>query len=164
MSSGLLKAYYRDVEETLSTRLDLEPITVVVMAHTRISRERQGASRRYSATTNRRLASCRSQTIRLAGGLAGLMLALLASHFQADETDVSTTTVGNRLAQVRAKYDQPYVYAKSKKPDYLLDQDALRRYGIVLEDADLKFLNDNPIREQYVKAALLFEGRLRCKC
>ena len=29
----------------------------VVMAHTRISRERQGASRRYSATTNRRLAA-----------------------------------------------------------------------------------------------------------
>ena len=92
--------------------------------------------------------------------LTGLLLALSTSQVQADEPDADATTDANRLAQVRAKHDQPYVYAKSHKPDYLFDQDALRRYDIFLEDADLKFLNDNPVREQYVKAALLFEGKL----
>jgi len=103
---------------------------------------------------------CRSRATRKLGFLAGLILASLASHVQADEPDVSAATVANRLAQVREKYDQPYVYAKSHKSDYLFDQDALRRYDIILEDADLKFLNDSPVREQYVEGALLFEGKL----
>ncbi|MCP4677268.1 MAG: hypothetical protein GY854_17490 [Deltaproteobacteria bacterium] len=53
-----------------------------------------------------------------------------------------------------------YVYEESHSSDYLFKQNALRRYDLFLEDTDLAFLDADPVREQYVEVALLFEGKL----
>ena len=64
------------------------------------------------------------------------------------------------VSDVRATHNRHYTYDKSHSPDYLFDQNALRRYDIYVEDEDLAFLKASPVREKYVEGALLFEGQL----
>jgi len=43
--------------------------------------------------------------------------------------------------------------------EYVFDQDALRTYELVVDDADWQWLNDNARLEEYVPAMLRFEGQ-----
>ncbi len=42
--------------------------------------------------------------------------------------------------------------------DYLFDQTQLRSYRLLISDADLKKLDDDPMAEEYVSGSLVFEG------
>jgi len=60
------------------------------------------------------------------------------------------------LERIRSSHNY-YVYDKTHRTDYLFDQNTLRRYDLYLKEADLAFLDENPVREQYVDGALVFE-------
>jgi hypothetical protein len=42
--------------------------------------------------------------------------------------------------------------------DYVFDESVIRTYEVLIDEADWKWLNDNPTLEQYVPATLHFEG------
>ncbi len=46
----------------------------------------------------------------------------------------------------------------SKNSDYVFNQEEVRTYNLIIRDADLAKLNANPALEEYVEAALVFEG------
>lgn len=43
--------------------------------------------------------------------------------------------------------------------DFVFDESVIRTYELVIDEADWEWLNDDPVREEYVPATLLFEGK-----
>ncbi len=50
------------------------------------------------------------------------------------------------------------VVEDEKKASYLFESDVIRKYQILIDKADLEFLDAQPTREEYVEAKLVFEG------
>lgn len=59
------------------------------------------------------------------------------------------------IPKIVAKGTEKYL---SKNSDYVFDQMNVRTYNLIIRDEDLAKLNANPAFEEYVEAALVFEG------
>ena len=42
--------------------------------------------------------------------------------------------------------------------DYIFDEDTIRTYEIIINPEDLAYLDEDPVKQEYVKATIVFEG------
>jgi spore coat protein CotH len=100
--------------------------------------------------------------LHLPNGFKTLLLTLIAYSIVSctkDITVVDTTTVKPVvdivIPKIIPKGTEKYL---SKNSDYVFDQEQVKTYNLVIRNDDLYKLNSDPAKEEYVQAAMVFEG------
>jgi spore coat protein CotH len=71
------------------------------------------------------------------------------------ETPTNIPVVSIVIPNIIPKGTEKYL---SKNSDYVFDQTQVKTYNLVIRNDDLDELNNDPAKEEYVQAALVFEG------
>lgn len=72
-----------------------------------------------------------------------------------ENAPVNTTTPQDIIPKIKPKGNENYLTQNS---DYVYDQEKIRTYELIIKNGDLSNLDFDPAKEEYVEAALVFEG------
>ena len=87
---------------------------------------------------------------------AALGLVIIVSCSKEDRpTPINSTIPNQTLPNIKPKGNENYLKENS---DYIYNQEKIRTYELIIKNDDLSKLDSDPAKEEYVEAALVFEG------
>jgi len=102
------------------------------------------------------MASCRLTQFSKLFILAALGVVIIVSCSKDSKpTPITSVIPKDELPIVKPKGNEKYLRDKS---DYVYNQQEVKTYELIIKKDDLAKINANPAKEEYVEAALIFEG------
>lgn len=87
--------------------------------------------------------------------LATLGVGLIVSCSKEKPDPITPVSQGESLPIIKPRGNENYLKQNS---DYVYDQEKIRTYELIIKNNDLSKLDSDPAKEEYVEAALVFEG------